>query len=310
MYERFYGLAERPFDITPNTRYLVLTPSHEEALNNLELGITARRGITLLLGEAGTGKTTLIRKAIAVKLRQAGASPDGWVYMSNPTLTRREFFQLLCTSFNLSDLASESKTHLLREFEALLRERHERGLLNVLIVDEAQSLPYALLEELRLLANIESETTKLLSLVLAGQPELGERLNEPALRQLKQRVSLRCRLEPLTLRETASYIAARVQVAGGDAGRLFTREAVIAIHRASRGIPRTISVICDNALVAGFAADEQPVDAGTIREVCADFDLQAGVLRPEPQRAAVALRPAAVGPRPAVAADAVGWKRG
>jgi general secretion pathway protein A len=310
MYERFYGLTERPFDITPNPRYLVLTPSHEEALNNLELGITSQHGITLLLGEAGTGKTTMIRKAIGVRLRQAGSSPDGWVYLTNPTLTRREFVELLAASFGLSALAAASKAHLLRELEDLLRSRHAQGLLNVLIVDEAQSLPHALLEELRLLVNIESETSKLLSLVLAGQPELGDRLNDPALRQLKQRVSLRCHLAPLALRETASYIATRVRVAGGDAARLFTREAVIAVHKASRGIPRTISVICDNALVAGFASGEQPVDVATVDEVCADFDLSNGAAVRTMARASGVARPRPFESHAAVAGDARTWKRG
>lgn len=289
MYERYFGLTERPFEITPNPRYLVLTASHREALSTLEYGITSRKGITLLLGEAGTGKTTLLRKALHLRLRQCDGAADGWVFLHNPALTRREFFEVLAASFGLSGLAAASKAHLLREIEALLRSRDERGLLSVLVVDEAQSLPHALLEELRLLANIESETRKLLPLVLAGQPELADRLNDPTLRQLKQRITLRCRLTPLTLHETAAYIAARIRVAGGDAARLFTRDAVIAVHAASRGIPRTISVICDNALLAGFAGDERPVGAQTVEEVCADFDLETGLAASPPG-----------GPRPVV----------
>ncbi len=273
MYERFYGLADRPFDLTPNPRYLLLTETHREALSNLEYGIDTRKGLTLLIGEAGTGKTTVLRRALAC----AGASLDtrrgGCVYLNNPTLTRDEFLEALARRFGLSADASASKTSLLDELEQMLRERCRQGAPSALIVDEAQSLPDEILEELRLLANIESDTEKLLPLVLAGQPELADRLNDSGLRQLKQRVALRCDLAPLDLRETAGYIATRVRLAGGDAGRLFTRDAVIAVYGASRGIPRTINVICDNALLAGFAADQRPVRAATVEEVCRDFDL-------------------------------------
>jgi len=274
MYERHFGLRERPFELTPNPRYLVLTPSHEEALSNLEYGITSRKGITLLLGEAGTGKTTLLRKALTLKVRPGDTSSEGWVYLSNPTLSRHEFFEVLTSGFGLGPGARSSKAQLLLELQELLVDRHQRGLVSALIVDEAQALPHHLLEELRLLANIESDTDKLLPLVLAGQPEFAERLNEPRLRQFKQRIALRCRLDPLTLRETASYIATRLRLAGGDPAGIFTRDAVVAVHEASGGIPRTISVVCDNALLAGFADDRRPVDADTVREVSADFDLR------------------------------------
>lgn len=283
MYERFFGLAERPFELTPNPRYLVLTPSHEEALGNLHYGITARKGITLLLGEAGMGKTTILRKALSLRVR-AGTDDDeeGWVFLNNPTLTRQEFLEVLADGFGLGPGASASKPRLLAGLQRVLEERGRRGLASALIVDEAQSLPHELLEELRLLVNIESDTEKLLPLVLAGQPELADRLNDRGLRQLKQRIALRCRLRPLTLGETATYIATRIRLAGGDAGRLFTRDAVIAIHEASEGIPRTISVLCDNALLGGFAADRCPVDADIVREVCDDFDVGAGEAEPTP----------------------------
>ena len=282
MYERFFGLAERPFELTPNPRYLVLTPSHEEALANLRYGITARKGITLLLGDAGMGKTTILRKALSIQVRAAGDDDEGWVFLNNPTLTRQEFLEVLADGFGLGPDAAASKPRLLAGLRRVLEERGRRGLASALIVDEAQSLPHELLEELRLLVNIESDTEKLLPLVLAGQPELADRLNDRGLRQLKQRIALRCRLRPLTLGETASYIATRIRLAGGDAGRLFTRDAVIAIHEASEGIPRTISVICDNALLGGFAADRCPVDADIVREVCDDFDVGGGAAAPAP----------------------------
>jgi type II secretory pathway predicted ATPase ExeA len=148
----------------------------------------------------------------------------------------------------------------------------------MLIVDEAQSLSDDLVEELRLLANIETDDTKLLPLILAGQSELADRLNRHEMRQFKQRITLRCQLRPLTLQETATYIFARVRMAGGDASKMFTREAVMAIHEAANGIPRTISVICDNALLTGFAMDKQKVDAAIVEEVCRDLDLAGQVL--------------------------------
>lgn len=274
MYESYFGLNERPFDLTPNPRYLLLTPTHREALSNLEYGICARKGITVLLGEAGTGKTTLVRKVLAARLREGlEASSPGWVYLNNPTLTRAEFFEALACGFGLGDSAVTSKTRLLADLEALLIERQARGAATALIVDEAQSVPHEILEELRLLANIESDTHKLLPLVLAGQPELADRLNSENLRQLKQRVALRCELRALTLQETGAYIATRIRLAGGDAGRIFSRDAVIAVHDASRGIPRTISVICDNALLAAFADGMRAIGADTVNEVCRDFDL-------------------------------------
>jgi type II secretory pathway predicted ATPase ExeA len=282
MYESFYGLKERPFELTPNPRFLCRTPRHREALTNLEYGIATGRGITLLIGDAGTGKTTLIRTA----LKTHEGADALCVCLNNPTLGRQEFLQFLSDGFSLGPEAPHNKTILLRELERLLQERRQRGAVTALVIDEAQSLSHELLEEIRLLANIETDEVKLLPVVLAGQPELANRLNEPALRQLKQRVALRCSLLALDLRETAAYIASRIRVAGGDSARLFTREAVEMIHQRSRGIPRTISVICDNALVTGFAVGEQPVSSKLIREVCDDFDLRQG-------RGSVALAPVA-----------------
>src|SRR5206468_9962612 len=158
----------------------------------------------------------------------------------------------------------------LSELTRTLEERARHGRITSLIVDEAHALPYELLEEIRLLANIETDEEKLLPVVLAGQAELAERLNRPDLLQLKQRVALRCSLRPLTLRETADYVAGRTTLAGGDAARLFTGEAVKLIHQYSGGVPQTISVICENALVAGYAADQRPDEAETVREVSRD----------------------------------------
>lgn len=268
MYESFFGLRERPFDLTPNPRFLVLTESHSEVLSNLEYGIASRKGVTVLVGEAGSGKTTLIRTAIQRQPARVHA-----VHLSNPTLSRHEFTETLARSFGLSDAASRSKAALLAELDVLLRARRDADESTVLIVDEAHSLPLDLLEEIRLLANIETDDEKLLMVILAGQPELADRLNERSLRQFKQRVALRCELKPLTVQEAFNYVAGRIRTAGGTGAEIFTREAVMLMHAYSRGIARTMSVIADNALLGGFAAGIRPVTAEVVREVCRDFDL-------------------------------------
>jgi type II secretory pathway predicted ATPase ExeA len=270
MYENFFGLGERPFDLTPNPRYLFLTPSHREALSSLDYGIASGVGVTVLVGDAGTGKTTLIRAT----LESRESRKTHAVYLNNPTLTRSEFLEFLAREFHLGSDVAASKTQLLEKLEVVLRRFQREGVTPALIIDEAQSLPYDLLEEVRLLANIETTTEKLLPIVLAGQPELAERLNHQSLRQLKQRVGLRCFLKPLDLGETGQYITARIRVAGGNAPSLFTREAVCIIHERSHGIPRTISVICQNSLISGFALKTRPVTADVVREVCRDFDFE------------------------------------
>ncbi|MEO5895012.1 MAG: AAA family ATPase [Vicinamibacterales bacterium] len=269
MYQAYYGLQALPFELTPDPTFLFWSRGHREALSNLQYGLSSGKAVTVLIGEAGTGKTTLLRAA----LESEACRDVRCVYLNNPALTRGEFVETLAQRFELTSRASESKAVLLDELEAVLRQRRKDGVVTALVVDEAQSLTVELLEEIRLLANIETSTLKLLPLVLAGQPELSDRLNDPALRQLKQRVALRCEVSPFDLPETASYIATRIRMAGGDASRLFTREAVSLIHEYARGIPRTISVLCDNALVSGMALDRQPVDRAIVAEVSKDFDL-------------------------------------
>ncbi|HTV00736.1 MAG TPA: AAA family ATPase [Luteitalea sp.] len=298
MYEQFFGLTERPFDLTPNPRYLFLTAAYREALSNLAYGLNSRKGLTVVTGEAGTGKTTLLTVALAQWCEQGHLVAT----LRNPTMERGEFLQFLAESFGLSERAAASKTVMLGEFEQLLRQRHAKGLLTALVIDEAHSLPTELLEEVRLLANIETHDTKLLPLVLLGQPELADRLNDPSLRQLKQRVALRCSLEPLNVRETAAYVAKRIQLAGGDSLQLFTREAIEGVHRGSGGIPRLINVICDNALVGAMAAEVKPVTQSIVREVCLDFDLP---VLPAPDAAT----PQVGAPTPA-GAEPTGWHAG
>jgi general secretion pathway protein A len=288
MYESFFGLRERPFDLSPNPRFLLLTATHREALANLHYGFTGRRGLTLLLGEAGSGKTTVVRAA----LEQWEKAGHLVAHLNNPTLTRDEFLEFLTGSLGLSAAAASSKTRLLSDLTALVTSRHAQGQITGLLIDEAQSLSTELLEEVRLLVNIETSSEKLFQVVLAGQPELASRLNEPGLRQIKQRVALRCRLAPLDVRNAAAYVAGRLQVAGGTASHVFTREAVLAIYEYSGGIPRVISVICDNSLLAGFAAGRRPVTKDIVEDVCRDFDLERRGAEETPQPALVGAAPA------------------
>lgn len=269
LYGGFYGLNEAPFDLTPNPRFLFLTPQQREALSNLQYALATSKGFTLILGEAGTGKTTLVLAALA----GIADTPSRYVLVNNPTLGRQEFYEFLAAEFRLSPSAAQSKAGFLAELKRDIEARFAAGGLTGLIVDEAQSLPHELLEEIRLLGNLETPTTKLLNVVLCGQPELADRLNESSLRQLKQRVALRCELRPLTLREAASYIAGRLRIAGGAPADIFTRDAIEAIYAASKGIPRTVNVLCDNALIGGFAAQLKPIPRSVIDDVCRDFDL-------------------------------------
>jgi general secretion pathway protein A len=283
MYTSFYGLSELPFELSPNPKYLLLTPRHREALANLQYGISAGKSVTLLLGEAGTGKTTLVHAALGSEACRGARI----VHLANPMLTRNEFVEFLARAFDLSPEAMRSKATLLADLERELLARTDRGVTTALVIDEAQCLSRELLEEVRLLSNIETPGRKLMPLVLAGQPEFAGRLNMPSLVQLKQRVALRCTLGLLDLVETSAYVTGRLKIAGANGREIFTREALAAIYQRSGGVPRTISVICDNALVSGFAAGVPSIDADVIREVCNDFDLRTPyVTAPEAPRPA------------------------
>ncbi len=270
MYLNHFGLREAPFELTSNPRFLFLTPQHREAIANVHYGLLSAKPVTLMIGEAGTGKTTLLRRALSADACRHVRSAS----LDNPALTRAEFLQALARAFGLSPRAEASKTDLLEELVRFLTARREAGEITALIVDEAQRLSDELLEEVRLLANLENEEAKLLPVVLAGQPELADRLNQAALTQLKQRIALRCEIAPFELPETASYIAARIRAAGGEATGMFTREAVMLVHQVARGVARTINVLCDNALLSAFAAGGRAVTRRIVEEVARDFDLR------------------------------------
>jgi general secretion pathway protein A len=268
MYRKFFGLRENPFNVNPDPRYLFLTEHTEEALASLTYGIRNRRGFILLTGEVGTGKTMLLNKLLDWLHRQH--VPTAFIF--NPRLNVQEFFE-----FMMADLGIAGDTH--QKSQALLRlnhwllDRYKSGETAVVVVDEAQDLSARLLEEIRLLTNLETSTEKLIQIVLSGQPELEEKLRQPQLRQLRQRITLRCKTYPLTLEETGGYIVRRLSVAGADGQPVFGPEAVEAIHRFSRGIPRVINLLCEHALISAFVDRVRPVPPGAIEAVAREFEL-------------------------------------
>ena len=271
MYEQYYHLKERAFNLTPDPRFLYFTERHCEALANLVYGIRERKGFLVLSGEVGTGKTTLIN-ALLDTLERANVLS---ALIFNPLLSVSEFFEYLMNEFNLK-APGRSKSQILMTLNSLLLERYRMGQVTVLIVDEAQNLSSELLEEIRLLTNLETATEKLLQIVLVGQPELSLKLNSPDLRQLKQRISLRCSLDPLSMFETKEYINTRMEIAGLPNQQLFADATIAEIFRSSMGIPRLINTICDNALLTGYACDAETVGIEIIREVCEDLEIVDG----------------------------------
>ena len=268
MYRRFFGLRENPFSVNPDPRYLVLTPHTEEALSVLTYGIQNRRGFILLTGEVGTGKTTLVNKLLEWLRRQGVAT----AFLFNPRLSAPQFFDFMMADFGIP-CDGRQKSQVLIRLNHWLLERYRAGETAVLIVDEAQDLSFQMLEEIRLLTNLETATEKLLQIVLSGQPELDEKLRQPEVRQLRQRITLRCKTHPLSLEETASYVARRLSIAGADGQPILTPAAVETVHLYSRGIPRVINLLCEHALISSFADQVRPVPAETIEVVAREFEL-------------------------------------
>src|SRR5262245_60804249 len=267
MYKELYGLRELPFALTPDPRFIYFTPSHAEVMANLHYGIESGKGLVVVSGEVGTGKTTLLRWLMQRLDRTVLVA-----YIFNPRLAVPEFYEHITSLLGVR--RSESKSDLLIELGRNLEARHSRGLRTVLIIDEAQGLSSHVLEEIRLLSNFESDTAKQLQIILTGQPELRDVLNDPALRQLKQRIALRSHIKPLpTVDETARYIVSRLLVAGAEQVDIFTPDAIDYVFRCSEGIPRTINNLCDNALLAGFAAATRRIDSKIIEDIAASFDL-------------------------------------
>ena len=268
MYKQFFGLQENPFNVNPDPRYLFLTEHIQEALSSLTYGIQRRKGFILLSGEVGTGKTTLVNRLLEWLHREGVAT----AFLFNPRLSVTQFFDFVMADFGIT-CESRLKSQVLMRLNQWLLERYRSGETAVLIIDEAQNVSLPLLEEIRLLTNLETSTEKLLQIVLSGQPELEYKLKQPELRQLRQRITLRCKTHPLTLEETRGYITRRLSIAGADGRPVFTPEAVEVVHKYSRGIPRVINLLCEHALIGAFADQQQPVPADTVEAVARDFEL-------------------------------------
>jgi general secretion pathway protein A len=268
MYKKFFGLKDNPFNVNPDPRYLFLTQHTQEALACLTYGIQCRRGFLLLTGEVGTGKTTLLNKLLSWLKRQHVATS----FVFNPNLDPPQFFDYMLADFGLNFDAKQKSQMLLRLNKWLL-ERYLKGGTAVLIVDEAQNLSPEVLEEIRLLTNLETSNDKLLQIVLSGQPELEEKLNRPELRQLRQRITLRSKTQPLTAEETHQYILARLRVAGANGTPLFSTEAIETVHQYSEGIPRLINLLCEQGLISAYAEQKNPVPAEIIREAAREYKL-------------------------------------
>ncbi len=265
MYEAFYGLAEKPFNLTPDPRFLFLSEKHKEAFAHLLYGIKARTGFVMVSGEIGTGKTTICRSL----LNQL--DPDTEVaFIFNPCLSPEELLRKINEDFGIASRAETIK-ELIDELNEYLLDRSSAGKNCVLVIDEAQNLVPSVLEQVRLLSNIETETQKLLQIVLIGQPELAQNLQLPELRQLNQRITARYHLKALDANETVQYIAYRLRVAGGRKKVNFTRSAVRMVYRLSGGTPRVINAICDRALLIGYTKETYTITAGIIRQAAKEI---------------------------------------
>jgi general secretion pathway protein A len=269
MYKSFFKLQSSPFGTSPDPRFLYMMPHTREALACLEYGISARKGFTVLTGEVGTGKTTLLRRALSSFSNRRVST----AFVFNPRLDVLDFFEFVLTDFGLVP-QTRTKSGMLLQLNRWLIERYRMEETCVVVVDEAQNLSWDLLEEIRLLTNLETSSEKLLQIVLSGQPELEEKLRHPSVRQLRQRVSLWCRTQALTETQTHSYVAERLRIAGAS-WPLFSQEALELVHRYSRGIPRIINLLCEHSLILAYVEQVQQVTATIVDGVATELELEA-----------------------------------
>jgi general secretion pathway protein A len=254
VYLDYYGLTEPPFDITPNPRFLFYSTKHREAFNHLLFGLRERKGFVQLTGEVGAGKTTLCR-ALLEQLDQHYAT----ALILNPVMSAEEMVKAIAIEFGLP-VAGLDRLDTLSVINQFLLQQVDDKRETVLLIDEAQDLTEELLEQVRLLSNLETDDRKLLQIILLGQPELRDRLNSPRLRQLRQRITVRYHLNPLTRHEVNQYIQHRLHVSGGNGTPHFTRPAMWRVYHYAQGVPRLVNAVCDKALLAGFVAQSESID--------------------------------------------------
>jgi general secretion pathway protein A len=268
MYKSFFGLKENPFNVNPDPRFLFLTQQIEEALAGLMYGIQTKKGFITLTGEVGTGKTTLINRLLDWLHQRRTRT----AFLFNSRMNTNQLFDFILAEFDIP-CESRTKSQQLMKLNQWLLERFRAGETAVLIVDEAQNLSYPVLEEIRLLTNRETATEKLLQIVLSGQPELEEKLKLPQVRQLRQRITLRCKTAPLTTEQTFDYITERLRIAGATGAPIFGKEAVETIHLYSLGIPRVVNLLCEHALVNSYVDQQRVVTAKVVEDVAREFQL-------------------------------------
>ena len=268
MYKSFFGLKENPFNVNPDPRFLYLTNQVEETLTGLMYGIQTRKGFITLTGEVGTGKTTLVNRLLDwLHSRRARTA-----FLFNSRMNSNQLFDFILAEFEIT-CDSKSKSQQLMKLNHWLLDRYRRGETVVLIIDEAQNLTYPVLEEVRLLTNLETSTEKLLQIVLSGQPELEEKLKLPQLRQLRQRIMLRCRTAPLTKEQTQEYITERLKTAGASGEPIFSLKAMETVHLYSLGIPRVVNLLCEHALVNSYVEQQRPIQPKIVEDVAREFQL-------------------------------------
>jgi len=276
MYKSFFGLKENPFNVNPDPRYLLLTKQIEEALTGLMYGIQTRKGFITLTGEVGTGKTTLVNRLLDwLHHRRARTA-----FLFNSRMNSSQLFDFILAEFEIK-CDSKSKSQQLMSLNHWLLDRYRAGETSVLIIDEAQNLTFPVLEEIRLLTNLETATEKLLQIVLSGQPELEEKLKLPEVRQLRQRIMLRCKTGPLTKEQTFEYIQERLRIAGASGEPIFSKQAMDTVHLYSLGVPRVINLLCEHSLVNAYADQQKPIGPKIVEEVAREFQLdEVGPLAP------------------------------
>jgi general secretion pathway protein A len=266
MYQGFHGLREMPFNITPDPRFLYLSPTHQEALRHLRYGIEERKGFIVLVGEVGCGKTTLCRQF----LNELDPARFDTALILNPRVTETQMLKAILTELGETKLA-RNQADLVAQVNKVLLERIDRGRDIVLIIDEAQNLSVDVLEQVRLLSNLETDRQKLLQIVLMGQPELKEVLARQELRQLRQRILVHYELHPLSEDDTAHYVRHRLALAGANGRPIFTRWAFRAIHRESGGVPRIVNTLCDRALLSAYVRESTEVSYWDVRRARRDL---------------------------------------